>query len=115
MGAHYLVGLGWIESLLIGAILAPTDPVFAAALVGNEKVPARLRHLLNVESGVNDGLALPFVMVLPGGRGRLGRPAPGGARPPNSRVGLAGRGAGAVVAIALERTRLFAASAAYGR
>lgn len=63
VGAHYLVGLGWIESLLIGAILAPTDPVFAAALVGNEKVPPRLRRLLNVESGVNDGLALPFVMV----------------------------------------------------
>ncbi|WP_327587261.1 cation:proton antiporter [Nonomuraea sp. NBC_00507] len=63
VAAHYLLGLGWIESLLIGAILAPTDPVFAAALVGNEKVPPRLRHLLNVESGVNDGLALPFVML----------------------------------------------------
>lgn len=63
LGAHYLIGLGWIESLLIGAILAPTDPVFAAALVGNDKVPPRLRQLLNVESGVNDGLALPFVML----------------------------------------------------
>ncbi|SEN55583.1 cation:proton antiporter [Nonomuraea pusilla] len=63
VGAHYLIGLGWIESLLIGAILAPTDPVFAAALVGNEKVPPRLRQLLNVESGVNDGLALPFVIL----------------------------------------------------
>ncbi|MFF0311747.1 cation:proton antiporter [Streptosporangium sp. NPDC004379] len=63
LAAHYVVGLGWIESLLLGAILAPTDPVFAAALVGNEKVPPRLRQLLNVESGVNDGLALPFVMV----------------------------------------------------
>ncbi|MFI6743195.1 cation:proton antiporter [Nonomuraea sp. NPDC050451] len=63
IGAHYLIGLGWVESLLIGAILAPTDPVFAAALVGNEKVPPRLRQLLNVESGVNDGLALPFVVV----------------------------------------------------
>jgi NhaP-type Na+/H+ or K+/H+ antiporter len=61
--AHFIVGLDWPASLLIGAILAPTDPVFASALVGNEKVPARLRHLLNVESGVNDGLALPFVMV----------------------------------------------------
>lgn len=61
--AHYVVGLGWIESLLVGAILAPTDPVFAAALVGNDRVPARLRHLLNVESGVNDGLALPFVVL----------------------------------------------------
>ena len=61
--AHYVVGLGWIESLLLGAVLSPTDPVFAAALIGNEKVPPRLRRLLNVESGINDGLALPFVIV----------------------------------------------------
>ncbi|MES9542863.1 cation:proton antiporter [Actinomadura sp. NPDC000600] len=61
--AHYVVGLGWVESLLIAAILTPTDPVFAAALVGNDKVPPRLRHLLNVESGVNDGLVLPFVVL----------------------------------------------------
>jgi NhaP-type Na+/H+ or K+/H+ antiporter len=64
MLAHYVVGLGWVEAFLVGAILAPTDPVFAAAIVGNEKVPGRLRQLLNVESGVNDGLALPFVVVL---------------------------------------------------
>ncbi|MBM7789153.1 cation:proton antiporter [Tenggerimyces flavus] len=62
--AHYVAGLDWPEALLIGAVLAPTDPVFAAALVGNEKVPPRLRSLLNVESGVNDGLALPFVVLL---------------------------------------------------
>lgn len=62
--AYWVVaGLGWIEFLLIGAVLAPTDPVFAAALGGNEKVPARLRHLLNVESGVNDDLTLPFVLI----------------------------------------------------
>ncbi|MFG2103849.1 cation:proton antiporter [Micromonospora echinaurantiaca] len=61
--AHYVAGLDWPEALLIGAILSPTDPVFAAALVGNERVPGRLRHLLNVESGVNDGLALPFVIL----------------------------------------------------
>ena len=69
--AHYIVGLPWLESFLLGAILAPTDPVFAAAIVGREEVPGRLRHLLNVESGVNDGLALPFVLVLlalPAGR-----------------------------------------------
>ena len=63
VAGHYVAGLSWAESLLIGAILAPTDPVFASALVGNDKVPARLRHLLNVEPGVNDGLALPFVIV----------------------------------------------------
>ncbi len=62
--AHFIIGLDWTTSLLVGAILSPTDPVFASALVGNEKVPQRLRRLLNVESGVNDGLALPFVLIL---------------------------------------------------
>lgn len=42
LAAHIIAGLGWPESLLIGAILAPTDPVFASALVGNDKVPALL-------------------------------------------------------------------------
>lgn len=62
--AHWLAELPWAEAFLLGAALAPTDPVFAAALVGRQEVPGRLRHLLNVESGVNDGLALPFVVVL---------------------------------------------------
>ncbi|WP_253905664.1 cation:proton antiporter [Arthrobacter sp. H5] len=62
--AHYVAGLPWLESFLLGAILAPTDPVFASAIVGREEVPGRLRHLLNVESGVNDGLALPIVLIL---------------------------------------------------
>lgn len=62
--AHYVVGLGWHSALLVGAVLTPTDPVFASAVVGRREVPRRLRHLLNVESGVNDGLALPIVVVL---------------------------------------------------
>ncbi|GAB3466272.1 cation:proton antiporter [Streptomonospora sediminis] len=62
--ARYLVGLDWPEALLIAAVLSPTDPVFAAALVSRERVPYRVRHLLNVESGLNDGLALPVVVVL---------------------------------------------------
>ncbi|MEI7032743.1 cation:proton antiporter [Streptomyces pratensis] len=61
---HFLVGLDWTTSMLIGAVLAPTDPVFASAIVSRREVPARLRQLLNIESGVNDGLALPFVLVL---------------------------------------------------
>lgn len=62
--ALVLTDLSVVEALLLGAVLAPTDPVFAAALVGNERVPARLRQMLNVESGLNDGLALPVVLVL---------------------------------------------------
>lgn len=62
--AHFLVGLDWTTAFLIGAVLAPTDPVFASAIVGRAEVPAKLRQLLNVESGINDGLALPVVLVL---------------------------------------------------
>ncbi|MFD1661290.1 cation:proton antiporter [Streptomyces caeni] len=61
---HFLVGLDWTTSFLVGAVLAPTDPVFASAIVGRSEVPAKLRQLLNVESGINDGLALPVVMIL---------------------------------------------------
>ena len=60
--ARYVVGLSWAESILIGAALSPTDPVFAAAIVGREGIPSRLRFLLNVESGLNDGLALAIAL-----------------------------------------------------
>jgi NhaP-type Na+/H+ or K+/H+ antiporter len=59
-----LTPLNWTASFLVGAILSPTDPVFAAAIVGRTDVPVRLRRLLNLESGLNDGLALPVVLVL---------------------------------------------------
>ncbi len=62
--ARRIVGLPWAESFLLGAVLSPTDPGFAAAIVGREEVPARLRQLLNVESGLNDGLALPIVVTM---------------------------------------------------
>ncbi|MGI8437162.1 MAG: cation:proton antiporter [Chthoniobacterales bacterium] len=62
--AHWVAGLSWQSAFLVGAVLSPTDPVFAAAIVGRKEIPARLRNLLNVESGLNDGLALPIVLVL---------------------------------------------------
>ncbi|MBQ0986987.1 cation:proton antiporter [Streptomyces sp. F63] len=110
--AHYLVGLPWPEALLLGAILAPTDPVFAAALVGNKKVPARLRHVLNVESGINDGLALPFVILFLGiseGSGDLHLDELATELALGVLIGVAVPW----LAIALERTRFFATSAAY--
>ena len=62
--AHFAAGFDWITAMLVGAVLAPTDPVFASAIVGRRDVPARLRRLLSVESGLNDGLALPVVVIL---------------------------------------------------
>lgn len=112
LGAHYLVGLPWAESLLVGAVLAPTDPVFASALVGNDKVPARLRQLLNVESGVNDGLALPFVIVflaVAAGSEDLHL----GALAVEVSLGIAVGVIVPLAAILLERSRFFAASPAY--
>src|SRR5262245_26109953 len=54
--------LSWAEAFLLGAILAPTDPVVTSAIVTSRLVPASVRHTLNLESGLNDGLALPFVL-----------------------------------------------------
>lgn len=59
-----LLGLTGVGAFLLAAVLAPTDPVFAAALVRREAVQPELRRILNVESGLNDGLALPLVLVL---------------------------------------------------
>jgi NhaP-type Na+/H+ or K+/H+ antiporter len=56
--------LGWTEALLLAAILAPTDAALGQAVVSNPLVPVRIRQSLNVESGLNDGIALPVVLVL---------------------------------------------------
>ena len=52
----------WL-ALLIGAALAPTDAALGASLVSNPRVPARIREILNVESGLNDGIVTPVVIV----------------------------------------------------
>ncbi len=66
-------GLGWwvlgvplATALLIGTATAPTDPVLASSVVTGDlaeaDVPSRTRELLSLESGANDGLALPLVV-----------------------------------------------------
>jgi sodium/hydrogen antiporter len=52
----------WAEAFLLGAVLSPTDPVVTSAVVTAQRVPRVIRHTLNLESGLNDGLALPFVL-----------------------------------------------------
>ena len=54
--------LTWAEAFLLGAVLSPTDPVVTSAVVTAKRVPSIVRHTLNLESGLNDGLALPFVL-----------------------------------------------------
>ncbi len=52
----------WL-ALLVGAALAPTDAALGAGMMANPVVPARIRRLINVESGLNDGIATPFVTI----------------------------------------------------
>ena len=61
---HAITDLGWTESFLVGALLSPTDPVLSSTVVTNPRVPRIIRHSLNLESGLNDGLALPAVLAL---------------------------------------------------
>jgi NhaP-type Na+/H+ or K+/H+ antiporter len=60
---HALTDLGWTESFLVGALLSPTDPVLSSTVITNPRVPRLIRHSLNLESGLNDGLALPAVLA----------------------------------------------------
>jgi sodium/hydrogen antiporter len=61
--ARGLIGLSWTESLLLGALLSPTDPVLSSGVVTDVRIPRLIRHSLNLESGLNDGLALPAVLA----------------------------------------------------
>ncbi|HWH35571.1 MAG TPA: cation:proton antiporter [Acidimicrobiales bacterium] len=61
--AVVLPGLSWAEAALVAAVLAPTDAALGKAVIDDESVPRRIRRSLNVESGLNDGLVLPAVLI----------------------------------------------------
>lgn len=109
--ARVLLGIDWTRALLVGAILSPTDPVFAAALIGSERVPLPVRRLLNVESGMNDGLALPLVLFLL--RGAEGGKAPILATLISVVTGIGIGAAVPFVAVFLYRAPIFGAAPAY--
>ncbi len=76
--AAFWLGLPVALAALLGACLSPTDPVLAASVVSGDAaerdLPGRLRATMTMESGANDGLALPLVavaiaVVVPGGDG----------------------------------------------
>jgi sodium/hydrogen antiporter len=68
--AWWLLGVPVGVALAIGAALCPTDPVLASSVVtghpATRTLPARLRQNLSLESGLNDGLALPLVLLAAG-------------------------------------------------
>ena len=78
VGLPLTIGLGWAvaavvfggldiwEAALVGAVLAPTDASLAQPVISDRRVPRVVRDGLNVESGLNDGIALPFVIIFIG-------------------------------------------------
>ncbi len=61
------------EALILGVILAPTDAGLGSAVVTDGRLPQRVRQSLNVESGLNDGICVPVLLIVlataPGARG----------------------------------------------
>ena len=64
---HLILGIPFLVAMLIGAVVTPTDPVVSSSIVtgdvAEQNLPGSLRHLISAESGYNDGLALPFVLL----------------------------------------------------
>jgi sodium/hydrogen antiporter len=64
---YLILGLPFWVAVLIGAIITPTDPVVASSIVAGgvaeRNLPSSLRCAISAESGFNDGLALPFVVL----------------------------------------------------
>jgi NhaP-type Na+/H+ or K+/H+ antiporter len=58
--------LSLVEAAVLAVILAPTDAALGQAVVSNPRVPARVRQTLNIESGLNDGIMLPVLLILMG-------------------------------------------------
>jgi len=64
VASHFLTGISWPLSLALAAILAPTDPVLASLVAINDAQDGdKLRISLSSEAGLNDGTALPFLML----------------------------------------------------
>lgn len=64
IAAHFFMGLSWPLSLILAAIIAPTDPVLASLIsVNDARDNNELRLSLSCEAGLNDGTALPFLML----------------------------------------------------
>lgn len=64
--ANVLLSPSWpvIAAALAAALLAPTDAALGQSVVSNKRIPERVRRGLTIESGLNDGLALPIILLL---------------------------------------------------
>jgi NhaP-type Na+/H+ or K+/H+ antiporter len=63
LGAKYMLGFHWAAAAIVGASLASTDPVLLRGLIRRPDVPAQARLALRLESGMNDVVLLPIVVL----------------------------------------------------
>jgi NhaP-type Na+/H+ or K+/H+ antiporter len=63
LAALLFAELTFWEAAVLAVILSPTDASLGQAVVTNPRVPVRIRQTLNVESGLNDGIAMPFLLL----------------------------------------------------
>jgi NhaP-type Na+/H+ or K+/H+ antiporter len=62
-GVAVLGELSFIEAFLLAIVLAPTDAALGQAVVTDRRIPSRVRQGLNVESGLNDGICVPLLLI----------------------------------------------------
>ncbi|MCK5392610.1 MAG: cation:proton antiporter [Deltaproteobacteria bacterium] len=63
VGLVLLTDLPLWQAAILATILAPTDAALAQAVINSERVPVRIRQALNVESGLNDGICFPILLL----------------------------------------------------
>ncbi|MBE9127725.1 MULTISPECIES: cation:proton antiporter [unclassified Coleofasciculus] len=64
---YWILGIPFWEAMLVGAAITPTDPIVSTSIVtgvvAEDYLPKRIRHIISAESGANDGLAYPLVLL----------------------------------------------------
>jgi NhaP-type Na+/H+ or K+/H+ antiporter len=104
LGLWLLPGLSWAAVLVIACVVVPTDFAPAASILRDGRVPERVRNVLNVEAGYNDGIVSPvfiFALALAGDRSHAATPmeALGSAVPQAVKAIIVGVVVGAALAL----------------
>ncbi|MBL1079251.1 cation:proton antiporter [Nocardia sp. 2] len=108
LGMWVLPGYGWAVMLVIACVIVPIDFAPASAILRDRRIPVRVRNILNVESGYNDGIISPlfiFALILAGDLTQSQTPAQAlaTALPAAAKAIGVGVGTGAVLAFLINR------------
>jgi NhaP-type Na+/H+ or K+/H+ antiporter len=63
LAAVLFAHLNWVEAVVLAIVLAPTDAALGQAVVTDPGLPSRIRQGLNIESGLNDGICVPLLLI----------------------------------------------------